>query len=346
MFMHYLSSFTLITLLGLSACSGVFRANDKEVYDSGEDTETEALDTACDDCVEICDDGIDNDKDKLVDCADLDCIGDPSCREICDDGLDNDEDGRVDCEDSDCDGDSACVEICNDGIDNDGDGLIDCEDGDCISSGLCTEDCNDGIDNDGDGLIDCADDECFGPDCHTSGVDAWVTGGSMVLQDRIDYTYRFSSVCGPVQWGAHHRGSGTALAVTGKVRATPKGATGPVECNWQVERAKFAQNSTVVSFPTYSVSVYIQPVNRTGVSVEPGCGISPTATWFLPAQLRPFRGSVPDASSHIWYSGARTGGFSSSSFGFDFSCLSYYTWFNSEGSFNLSRADSRYTRYP
>jgi hypothetical protein len=59
---------------------------------------------------EICDDGIDNDGDGDVDCADADCSGDPACSggcdpspEICDDGVDNDCDGKVDCADrKDC----------------------------------------------------------------------------------------------------------------------------------------------------------------------------------------------------------------------------------------------------
>jgi YVTN family beta-propeller protein len=62
---------------------------------------------------EICDDGVDNDGDGDVDCADSDCAGDPACPEpeICDDGVDNDGDGDVDCDDSDCDGDPACEEV-------------------------------------------------------------------------------------------------------------------------------------------------------------------------------------------------------------------------------------------
>jgi len=59
---------------------------------------------------EICDDGVDNDGDGYIDCADTDCIGDPACSggcvpspEICDDGIDNDCDGKADCSDrKDC----------------------------------------------------------------------------------------------------------------------------------------------------------------------------------------------------------------------------------------------------
>lgn len=61
--------------------------------------------------VEIdCDDRIDDDEDRLVDCADPDCVGDPACVETeCGDGIDNDRDRLIDCEDPDCEGDDACI---------------------------------------------------------------------------------------------------------------------------------------------------------------------------------------------------------------------------------------------
>jgi hypothetical protein len=53
--------------------------------------------------VEICDDGLDNDANTLVDCADSACAAFPGCvREICGDCVDNDRDGQVDYEDADC----------------------------------------------------------------------------------------------------------------------------------------------------------------------------------------------------------------------------------------------------
>jgi len=56
----------------------------------------------------------------------------------CFDGLDEDADGLIDCADPDCL--IACDEgaNCGDGIDNDGDGLVDCADGDCAGSGVCS----------------------------------------------------------------------------------------------------------------------------------------------------------------------------------------------------------------
>ena len=115
------------------------------------------------DSAEICTDHIDNDGDGDIDCADFDCIDDPSCFESnCSDGIDNDGDGDIDCADFDCDGTPACTETnCADGVDNDGDGDIDCADVDCAGDPACTEsNCTDGVDNDGDGAIDCRDPDC------------------------------------------------------------------------------------------------------------------------------------------------------------------------------------------
>ena len=86
---------------------------------------------------EICDDGIDNDRDFFTDCRDTDCDDDPACQEICDDGVDNDGDFSADCRDPDCDGDPACQEICDDGVDNDGDFSADCSDSDCADDPNC-----------------------------------------------------------------------------------------------------------------------------------------------------------------------------------------------------------------
>jgi hypothetical protein len=122
---------------------------------------------------ENCSDGLDNDLDGQVDCADSDCTTDVACTgpvpEVCDDLIDNDFDSQVDCADIDCAAAATCqappAEICTDGIDNDGDSWVDCSDSDCAGISGCGPEgrdatCSDGIDNDGDGAIDCADSGC------------------------------------------------------------------------------------------------------------------------------------------------------------------------------------------
>ena len=64
--------------------------------------------------------------------------------EICDNGIDDDGDGLVDCADPDCCGTEdcgICLEVnCDNGIDDDGDGLIDEDDPDCFSDSPCMRD--------------------------------------------------------------------------------------------------------------------------------------------------------------------------------------------------------------
>ena len=60
----------------------------------------------------------------------------------CTDGLDNDSDGAIDCADSDCDSIGVCgpegkFDSCSDGYDNDGDGDIDCLDAGCAKNKNC-----------------------------------------------------------------------------------------------------------------------------------------------------------------------------------------------------------------
>ncbi len=52
--------------------------------------------------IEVCDNGVDDNGNGLVDCLDLDCAARPSCPERCDDCIDDDGDGAVDRDDSDC----------------------------------------------------------------------------------------------------------------------------------------------------------------------------------------------------------------------------------------------------
>ena len=86
-----------------------------------------------------CMDGLDDDGDGPIDCADPDCLVGPTppCEvpeATCDDMIDNDGDGATDCADADCNGVGTCEmpeATCDDALDNDADGDVDCDDADC-----------------------------------------------------------------------------------------------------------------------------------------------------------------------------------------------------------------------
>jgi hypothetical protein len=96
----------------------------------------------------------------------LQVLEDPT--EICADGLDNDGDHSVDCADSDCAAATHCVgcaggvapsaefgpTACVDGRDDDCDGLTDCADPDCHASEYYAKECCNGTDDNGNGIID------------------------------------------------------------------------------------------------------------------------------------------------------------------------------------------------
>lgn len=119
-----------------------------------------------------CTDGLDDDGDGDIDCADSDCVQNGCCNVECDctNGIDDDGDGDTDCVDSDCASNFCCDGYfecnCNDGIDNDGNGLTDCADlnscanNPCCNTSISECDCTDGIDNDDDGNTDCDDLDC------------------------------------------------------------------------------------------------------------------------------------------------------------------------------------------
>ncbi len=61
-----------------------------------------------------CDDGVDDDEDGAIDCADDDCAEDVACQsvaEVCTGGVDEDLDLFVDCDDDDCWADPACYQV-------------------------------------------------------------------------------------------------------------------------------------------------------------------------------------------------------------------------------------------
>ena len=94
---------------------------------------------------EICNNGVDDNNNGLIDCADATCINDPVCKaptpEICNNGIDDNNNGLTDCADAACIGDASCrslrYEICNNGVDDDGNGAIDCADSACFGFSGC-----------------------------------------------------------------------------------------------------------------------------------------------------------------------------------------------------------------
>lgn len=115
--------------------------------------------------------------------------------ELCGDGIDNDGDIYVDCADSDCTNVGACFNCnngqpptpefaptrCTDGQDNDCDGTIDCNDDDCSASPIYITECCNNIDETMNGVIDdfncrcnntseCANDQvCYTHTVHACG---------------------------------------------------------------------------------------------------------------------------------------------------------------------------------
>jgi hypothetical protein len=103
---------------------------------------------------EICDDGIDNDGDHYVDCADPDCANVGSCKDCnggksptpefganaCSDGHDNDCDGKIDCADRDCSASDYYVTECCNGADDNGNDIVDDFNCRCASNADCPGD--------------------------------------------------------------------------------------------------------------------------------------------------------------------------------------------------------------
>ena len=105
---------------------------------------------------------------------------------LCTDGLDNNLNGAIDCADPSCAvlpiclPEASCgagaVACCTDGVDNNTNGVKDCADASCAALPICLGDaenpilrspvhpldnvCGDGVDNNGNALIDCADPIC------------------------------------------------------------------------------------------------------------------------------------------------------------------------------------------
>jgi hypothetical protein len=148
---------------------------------------------------EVCNDGVDNDGDGLIDAADsdaVDCVA--ACTDMDADGYatEGGSCGAIDCDDNNAEVNPGAVEVCSDAIDNNCNGLtdtadmnavncpLDCtdndEDGYSIEGGSCgavdcddnnaeinpaaLEICDDGIDNNCNSLVDNADAVCQSDD--------------------------------------------------------------------------------------------------------------------------------------------------------------------------------------
>ena len=308
-------------------CAGQCTEDCTDGMDNDGDGLIDCDDEDCDgSCPEVCDDGRDNDGDGLIDCDDEDCDG--SCPEVCDDDRDNDGDGLIGCDDEDCETTSMCFESdCTDGLDNDDDGLIDCEDGDCADSVDCTEDCYDGVDNDSDGLADCLDDDCWGTgDCHPDGIIATIQGGTkMAVQSSFKIEQVSTSVCSPIGTEINIVDSGVGSSMYGTIQAKPRGATDWTTCEWEVGGIEFSHQQTRsrASYSgSFTTSSSFGPVTRNSVTVEPGCGVASTDTWFLPQKLKfdYSRKTVLTESGAAWYQATNVTTASTYGYTFDSSC--------------------------
>jgi hypothetical protein len=144
-----------------------------------------------------CSNGIDDDVDGRVDCADSDCRESSFCLaggENCGNGQDDDGDGAVDCADPDCRLHPLCGgpvgEDCGNERDDDGDGDVDCADADCLDAPECVageENCGNERDDDGDGRVDCDDSDCEDHRlCRETGEENCVNGIDDDLDGRVD----------------------------------------------------------------------------------------------------------------------------------------------------------------
>lgn len=142
-----------------------------------------------------CDNGVDDDGDGLVDCADtMDCAagvgcaatkdgvslagtcGAGACRvEFCFDRVDNNGNNQTDCAEASCAGQSCISPLSDAGVG--ADGGTSCL---CVGTAPTELNCFDGFDNNGTGGVDCVDPTCAGQRCVSPSADAGfaLDGGS------------------------------------------------------------------------------------------------------------------------------------------------------------------------
>lgn len=134
-------------LNGVDNCPSVANAGQQ-------DTDGDGLGNACDDAEGDCTNGVSDDNDADIDCADSDCSALPGCQDGDSDGLPNyidncDSVSNPGQEDTDGDGiGNACDTVegaCGNSQDDDNDGNVDCADSDCTGSPACADDDSDGV---------------------------------------------------------------------------------------------------------------------------------------------------------------------------------------------------------
>lgn len=126
-------------------------------YSSGAiDSATPQANIVPEDNAAVCGNGIDDDGDGSVDCADSGCAVLPMCTAPvpentsarCSNGIDDDQDGNIDCQDSECTAFPICTPTppvpentnarCSNGLDDDQDGATDCVDSGCAGLPVCS----------------------------------------------------------------------------------------------------------------------------------------------------------------------------------------------------------------
>ncbi|MES2642988.1 MAG: hypothetical protein V4850_26120 [Myxococcota bacterium] len=129
------SSFDTILTVLTSDCSSELACDDDG---GGFATSTETFDAVAGEMFVFVVDGYSTSGDYVLSVY-------PSYESACRDGLDDDIDGAIDCADAECAGDATCIPepVCDDGGDDDLDGAIDCDDTDCADLLVCTNPCVD-----------------------------------------------------------------------------------------------------------------------------------------------------------------------------------------------------------